>query len=45
MVEILEFDLDRLDAGDVAILLQAFFSFGNVFFLFAEEIELLAVVL
>lgn len=45
VVEVFELDLDGLDAGEVAVLLQAFFRRGDVLGFLAEEVELLAVVL
>lgn len=45
VVEVFELDLNRLDFGDVAVLLQRFFRFLDVLFLLAEEVELFTVVL
>lgn len=45
LVKIFELDLDGVDAGDVAVLLEAFFGFLDVLLFFAEEVEFGAVVL
>jgi len=44
-VEVLEFDLDRVNSRHIAELLQAFLSLGKVLFLLSQKIQRAGVVL